>query len=393
MKENKDICKEQNELRSEEVQEVMGKVPPWILRWGVTLIFVFLIAFFIGSYYFKYPDTLTAEVVLTTTIPPVELYARSTGKLELISVTNKQKVDVGTLLAVVSNASNYADVERLNELLSQWQTDRISTLELNASLCNRRWQLGDLQTVFSTFYKSLGDYLLYQKMNYYPPKNALKSKRDRMLHEMNFRQNKEIKKRQAQKYMGIPKLQNRETLLDLKLQYKETHEQCISMLSTSADQLDAQIKNWEQTYVVKSPIPGSINLMNVWSSNQSVVTGDLIFIVMPDHPGTSIGKAKLPATGAGKVKVGQAVNVRVNNYPDQEFGFMMGKVSNISEIPDKNGNYFVEISFPKGLITNYGKRLPLSKQMSGTAQIIIQNKRLLERFMQPIEKFLKGNEP
>jgi multidrug resistance efflux pump len=439
MEKDKDIYKEQIELRSEEVQEVMGKVPPWILRWGVTLIFVLLIVFFIGSYYFKYPDTLTAEVVLTTTTPPVELYARSTGKLELLSVTNKQKVEVGALLAVVSNASNYADVERLNVLLSQWKSDRISTLELNASLCNRRWQLGDLQTVFSAFYKSIRDYLFYQEMNYYPKKIALKSKQDRMQYEMDFRKNKEIeiKKRQtqifgknsrrdsllyakrintgeeynkamqtyqqspltrisnasSQKYMEIQKLQNRETLLDLEQQYKETHEQCILTLSTSADQLDAQIKNWEQTYVVKSPISGSVNLMNVWSSNQSVATGDLIFIVMPDHPGTSIGKAKLSATGAGKVKIGQVVNVRVNNYPDQEFGFMMGKVSNISEIPDKNGNYFVEITFPKGLITNYGKRLPLSKQMSGTAQIIIQDKRLLERFMQPVEKFLKGNEP
>mgnify|MGYP007019927609 FL=1 len=33
MKNNKDI-----ELRSEEVQEVMGQVPAWIVRWGITAV-------------------------------------------------------------------------------------------------------------------------------------------------------------------------------------------------------------------------------------------------------------------------------------------------------------------------------------------------------------------
>ena len=34
MKNNKNI-----ELRSEEVQEVMGQVPAWIVRWGICLLY------------------------------------------------------------------------------------------------------------------------------------------------------------------------------------------------------------------------------------------------------------------------------------------------------------------------------------------------------------------
>jgi len=37
-KRNKDI-----ELRSEEVQEVMGQVPAWIVRWGIRLLFLVVV--------------------------------------------------------------------------------------------------------------------------------------------------------------------------------------------------------------------------------------------------------------------------------------------------------------------------------------------------------------
>ena len=39
------------ELRSEEVQEVMGEIPPWILRWGITILFVIVMALLTGSWF------------------------------------------------------------------------------------------------------------------------------------------------------------------------------------------------------------------------------------------------------------------------------------------------------------------------------------------------------
>ena len=60
MKNNKDI-----ELRSEVVQEVMGQVPAWIVRWGITLLFLVVVALLVGSCFFKYPDVITADMTLT----------------------------------------------------------------------------------------------------------------------------------------------------------------------------------------------------------------------------------------------------------------------------------------------------------------------------------------
>ena len=72
MKNNKDI-----ELRSEEVQEVMGQVPAWIVRWGITLLFLVVVALLVGSCFFKYPDVITADMTLTGQHPATAVVTRA----------------------------------------------------------------------------------------------------------------------------------------------------------------------------------------------------------------------------------------------------------------------------------------------------------------------------
>ena len=101
----------------------------------------------------------------------------------------------------------------------------------------------------------------------------------------------------------------------------------------------------------------------------------------------------MPIQGSGKVKVGQQVHIRLNNFPDQEFGYLKGKVSNISPMPivqEQQNGYVVEIVLPEGMNTNYGKTLPVTREMSGQAEIITEDLRLIERLLQPLKKILKN---
>jgi len=68
------------------------------------------------------------------------------------------------------------------------------------------------------------------------------------------------------------------------------------------------------------------------------------------------------------------------NYPNQEFGMLVGKIKNISLISDKNGNYLIDVSLPNNLITTYNKELAFKQEMQGTAEIITEDLRLAERF-------------
>ena len=46
--------------------------------------------------------------------------------------------------------------------------------------------------------------------------------------------------------------------------------------------------------------------------------------------------------------------------------------------------YQAQLEFPNALTTTYKKELPMIQQMEGTAEIITEDMRLIEQFVQPI---------
>ncbi|AXE21239.1 hypothetical protein DR864_27605 [Runella rosea] len=54
------------ELRSEEIQEVLGHAPPWAVRWGNTLFLVILVGIIGLSWFIHYPELVIAPFRLTS---------------------------------------------------------------------------------------------------------------------------------------------------------------------------------------------------------------------------------------------------------------------------------------------------------------------------------------
>jgi mRNA-degrading endonuclease HigB of HigAB toxin-antitoxin module len=54
--------------------------------------------------------------------------------------------------------------------------------------------------------------------------------------------------------------------------------------------------------------------------------------------------------------------------------------------PDHEGNWHLQLSFPEGLKTTYNKNIFLQQEMSGTAEVITEDLRLIERFFYPFKK-------
>jgi len=185
--------------------------------------------------------------------------------------------------------------------------------------------------------------------------------------------------------------QMEEDLVDVEQQYQEKKNTLLSELKTNINQLENEIRSWQMTYVLTSPIAGKVTFTNYWAVNQNVTSGDVVFTVVPKVQTELIGKAQLPIERSGKVKTGQSVNVHFNNFTDNEYGMVVGKVSRISLIPTKDGKYIVEVKFPNGLKTSYGKKLPLSQEMTANADIITNDLRLIEQFFQPMKKIFKNN--
>lgn len=419
------------ELRSEETQEVMGEIPHWILRWGITLIAIFVIAFGGFSFFFYYPDKLIAEVQIVSSTPSAYLSAPVSGTFARVHVKNGDSVQAGQILAEIDNDSKTSDVLQFHKILRKWQDGDISNSDLCIKIESRKWQLGELQNDFTIFYRTLKSYLVYCKIDYYPRKLAMKEEqiekqqelfvlqqqrdslnqeqsaiayrmfhRDSLLHmrQIGTIENYEkslqdylhnqialVDVQSNGKHTELQKMQDREVLLDLQQQSITSKEDQEKSLLTIATQINTEIEIWKRTYLMVSPVSGVVNTTTDWSDHKSVISGDPVFVIIPKNVAQPVGYGLVTANGAGKVKKGQIVHIRLQNFPDMEYGYVKGAIKSISEIPNKDNKYFIEICLEKGLQTTYGKELPITGQMVGTAEIIVKNKRLIEYYFQPFK--------
>ncbi|MDD5569533.1 MAG: HlyD family efflux transporter periplasmic adaptor subunit [Bacteroidales bacterium] len=425
------------EIRSEEVQEILGRPPRWVIRWGITVIFIVIAVIFIGSYFFKYPDVINSTIIVNTENLPANVVAKTNGKIVALFIKDKQKVKKDNILAIIENPANFDDVVRLKikldsvNIKSILLKDSMKTIQFNES-----YILGDLQTSYIGFLKGLKDYQIFIESDFQHKKiNSLKnqiSKYNTLLSRLSKQSNimdkqLDIAKQQHSRDSALYKnstiskidfeksenalLQSKysyesakssldntritisqieQNILELQQQYDEQKQQLELALNNNYEALKNQIKTWEQTYLLKSPIDGKVTFTQYWSVNQNVKAGDNVITIVPEKEAKIIGKIKLPIQGSGKVKVGQKVNIKFANYPYMEYGMVKGIIKSISLVP-MDANYTVEVELPEGLKTNYNKTLIFSQEMQGSAEIITDDIRLIERFLNPLKAVWKKN--
>lgn len=419
-------------LRSEEVQEILTRVPNWIIRWGTMTVSGVIVLLLFSTWFIKYPDVITTQIAITTNIPPEKLITKTSGKIETILVKNGESVCQNTPLAVIENSASYKDVFKLSKILSQ---KRQSYKDFPFAMF-KNTQLGDIESFFATFQKEsiandlntqLKPFVVESKAQGYEAiqlnerLNLLESQKSINLNEL------VLQKNDLERYEGLFKKgiiaaqeleQHKLTYLQVERNYKNLLSSISSLKSSLNDlnrstktnvinenkenvnlernviqsfyQLRKAIKDWELTYVLRSSIDGKVSFLQLWAVNQTVNTGDNVFVVIPKKDKGYIGKIKAPALNSGKIKTGQKVNVRLSNFPDNEFGMLQGVIKNISLTPDKDGNLLIDVIFPKKLETSYHKIIPFQQEMSGSAEIVTEDLRLIERLLHQFRDVFKS---
>jgi len=121
---------------------------------------------------------------------------------------------------------------------------------------------------------------------------------------------------------------------------------------------------------------------------------EVLTIVPTEGVGEIVGKALLPTANSGKVKPEQTVNIQLDGFPFQEYGVIKATVESISLVPTSvvpnETNYILEINLPDSLITTYDKLIPFRQEMKGTANIITEDRRVLERIFDRFNSILKN---
>jgi multidrug resistance efflux pump len=434
MSKEQEIKKELVEVRSEEVEKILGYIPRWIIRWGITTMFIVIFVLLLGSWFFKYPDVISSPIIVITEDPPAEIVARVGGKIQQLFVEDNQQVKSGEFLAIIDTPANYQHVYGLKTQLDSIRLLFSSFDTTHFVPFNKNYLLGELQAVYEIFLKSYEDYKHFIELKYHHKKiNSLKRQieehnvlcerllRQQVILQEEFKLSQQQYERAKTLLRGgiisqddfensksnflqkeysfegtktslanakIQISQLEQSILDLTLQYKGQKKQLQLELSQAYDNLTSRIAQWEYNYLLKSPINGVVSFNKYWSINQNVKAGDYVIAVVPDESSKIVGKLVLSIQGSGKVKLGQKVNIKFSNYPHMEYGMVRGIIKSKSLVPADNV-YMVEVSLPDGLMTNYGKRLEFSQQMQGAAEIITEDIRLLERIFHPIKSLFK----
>lgn len=420
-------------IRSEHVQEILTKVPHWMIRWGnlLFLSLIFMVLFI--SWFVKYPDIIGAEALITTSVPPQKEFAKTSGKLQAILVSDNQEVSPEDPLAIIENTANFEDVYQLKKIIDtitgskkkfEFPIDSLPILFL-----------GDIEAQYALFENSYSQYLLNKELKPFSNEflanqftlselnrrlNSLKSQRDINKTELEFElnnlnrnkalfdkgvisaqefENKQLAYAQAErnfKNFESSISQIREGINNARsnkegTEIERTKEEMLLLKNViqAFNQLKRAIRDWEQMYVLQSNIDGKVSFLNYYNVNQTVSQGDLVFMIIPSNHSRYVAKLKTPAQNSGKIKIGQEVNISLDNYPDNEFGMLKGEIQHISAIPNKDGLYLIDVLLPEKLVTSYDKEIDFKQEMIGSAEIITEDLRLIERFFYQFRAILK----
>lgn len=430
METKKDIL-DNIELRSESVQDILTRPPHWMIRWGNTLIFVIMLMVLLMSYFIKYPEFVPAPILVTSQNPPEKIEARTNSRIEKIFIKDHQEVHRDEILMVLESSANYQDVLKLKNLVDSVSSNQVSTFPIQMA---SNFKLGELQGDYNAFAKALQDEKLFTRLQPYAPENMAANQsileyRNRIAttqQQLQLEQKKfELTKKNFERSQSlydqgviaklelenerIKYLQAEQNIKSIHLSLSQMQEGISNMNRTKSgavintekdkinyssqtlqlfEQLRKSLRQWEQNYLIISSTNGVASFQQFFGENQFVKSGDPIISILPSDKQHIVGRMAIPATNSGKVKTGEKVLIKLDNYRYQEYGIIEGKVQNISLSPDKDGNYYVDVLLPKGLKTSYNKTFPFDKEMKGNAEIVTEDLRLIERFFYQMRKLL-----
>ncbi len=425
----------QSEAMSAEVREFMGRPPHWLLQSGTTMLAAVLTLLLILSIVIKYPDTITARMTLTGTQPVVEVMARQSGHLESLRVHERQRVRRGEILAIIQSPARSATVLALGEKLARLAPGGAGEGMEFPMVFGPEEGLGKLQDSYGDF---LGAYNLHKSViadDYVQKAGALLQKQldGKRTQITSLRSQQAINRRELElaraKYDQMKVLHRRDSISTAQLQEQEMAvlaqlrsdgasqerlteaeiecartekelrdldhdrdealEQARERLRLNLNKLRGQLDVWEADFVLRAPADGVIAFYDFWTDQQYVTAGRQVFLILPETS-RLIGRMPVLQGGTGKIRPGQTVRVRFDEFPYKEFGIVTGRVQSVSMVAREGANLvLVDIPFP--MVTNFKKRLQFKQDMTGEASVITDDIRLIGRVLFEIRRAFVNN--
>ncbi|MEN0006672.1 MAG: HlyD family efflux transporter periplasmic adaptor subunit [Bacteroidota bacterium] len=426
--------KEKDELlniKSEEVQEILGTPPKWLIRWGTTIAFITFLAIGWASYFLQYNDTIDGNIEVSSTDPAQVVRAEDREQISRILVNHEDSVQAGQYLLSFKSRANIEDILSLESslLMVDAQNDSaLLALKLPTDLI-----LGEIEDDYYDFANTQELVRLERSGN--NRQQSIRTLEKEVSQSRRAIRNEKKKKANLLEQIGLVerRYQRESNMLKQNLigasQVEKTKEDLLALermlktidwniknnefaiglrrdeingvergseesriaaniqLRESFGRLVRNLEDWKKQYAIASPVNGIVLFSESIGEQQYVFGGTELFKIVPTDIKTTRGKLSLKVKGSGRVEVGQKVLVKLENYPFPEFGAVEGQVARIGIISGEDG-VPVEITFPQGMITTNGRQIESKKTMRGTATIIVEEKRFIERIFEQAKALL-----
>lgn len=412
---------------SEEFRDIIDRFPTRVNYYLFYFLALIIIGLFVFGLAIESPDIVFAEVKVTAKKPPITLVAKVNGKIKIIASDINNYVKKDDYIAIIDNSANEEHIKFLKDSLKNFNFESMPNYEDFTFALS--YNIGNIQEYYFKFIKTLYELNQYKRNNIYDVEikslnNQLakikesisksneiisykdenieiskeKNKVDSILlskgalikSEFELSKKQLLKERDEKASVENAIIKDRQTIISyinksisLDIEKNQTYDQLSISLLTNYQNLLIAIHDWESNYTFKAPFDGTFEYLRFISNDDFVKQGEPVFSILPSN-NQIIGQALMPINGAGKVKNNQKVIIKLDSYPYQEFGNLEGLVKSISLIPSQN-LHLVKIEIPNGLMSNSGYKLNFSKEMTGQAEIVTENRKLISRVFEKIK--------
>ena len=422
--------------RSPDVRDILGTPPGWLLRYGMAVVLLGCLLLFVVASFFHYPNIVRAPVELTTATPPVPVYAPGSGYVQRLLADEGDTVRAGDILITLDDAAVYEHLLYLEEELEYLRTSDGPALA--AYRPDRSLALGAVQQPYDELVGAIENYQALRSnagSTIQAARGALAARRteiERLIDSMEaelieLRKAIALRQREVTQadrlyldgdlslgQLNVTKAafqrangeyQAKLTAIGAKREELAALRQNGVRIGVSGTQsaLEARdriqssvlgvrraIDDWKYRHLVRAPAGGIASYYtDLLPANTRLQRGDEFMAIIPPQEELEIvGRLTLSNEESGQVRVGQAVRIKLKDYPFREYGMLWGEVATRSKVP-KERTFYLVVSLDRGMVTSLDRSIPFQYNMVGTAEIITEDKQFLERVLGEVWAFFR----
>lgn len=417
-------------LRSETMHELISRKPGFLTRWALFIFLLILLLMTTATWFVQFPDVITARATIIASNLPREILTRQEGRLVKLFVRNGDSVKAGDRFGYIESNAKHEHVillnQKLDSTLNNLEID--NTAGIASHFEDNIDSLGELQQHYQQFMSAFQQYSDYIESGYYMNRKQMLSddlnylqknreilqqqkelmQKDLKLSEETYAINEKLLKEKViakqdvrnekskllGKQMTIP--QANANLLANETQQREKKKEIAELEHTIALQkvlfqqqiqtLKSLIQEWIKRYVLSASINGQISFLLPLQEGRYYSANKLLGYI---NPATAdyYAEVYLPQNNFGKVQKNQRVQLRFDAYPYNEFGFVNGQLSYITDFATDSG-FLAQIKLPQGLLTSQHKKLHYRNGLKADARIITKDMRLFNRLFYDLKKVI-----